>query len=133
MTEKETEAKQALSDSEVKTENQEKKKPVGVPERKKFADGGYKEFVFTGPIRDAEEFKETCRNMGYDPLDGEVASYQNEMAEITKRVYEWTQSDDPVENARFIRQQLRRIPSGGNRILNLLRQLQLLAEQEKEQ
>ena len=71
--------------------------------------------------------------MGYDPLDGEVASYQNEMAEITKRVYEWTQSDDPVENARFIRQQLRRIPSGGNRILNLLRQLQLLAEQEKEQ
>lgn len=125
---------QAIIEPEVKVEaevKEEPKLPPGTKAPVRFADGSYKEFVFIGEIPENPEFKAVARDMGIDPVSSEAKSYQNEIADITKMVYEWLQTDDSIQISRFIRQQLRRTPSNGSRILNLKRQLQLLIEDQK--
>lgn len=100
------------------------KKEVGTPNRKQFEDGSGLEWNWDWDFQETPEFKSIEQTVCINP--SEAKQFQNELAEIGKLAFEYLGTTDQEEVYKFLRGQLRRIPQGGSRVGNLLRQLRIL-------
>lgn len=128
---KEIKAENGASESvESSSEKVDAAGDVGIKKRAQFENGDYRQFTFDNPVlTDNIEYNQMVRVLGLDA--SEEASYRNEIGEIAERVYTWLGTTDDVEVFKFVKQLLRRLPTG-NRIMNLKHQLKIMYETKED-
>ncbi len=84
-------------------------------------DGSYRQYVLNQIPQNDHLFQEVRQTLGLVEEDDQ--RYRNEIAEATKMVAEYLQSDDHERVNNFVRLLLRRIPTTGNRVHNFLVEL----------
>lgn len=131
----ETKPEEKLEEKSEELEKVEKKNkrklPVGVRKPAIFEDGSYREYEYDFPtLQENVEYNRIVSMLGLE--SHEEATYRNEIGEIGRLVYSWLGETDEAEAFKFIKSQLRRIPSGGSKVMNLLRQLKISWKEARE-
>lgn len=96
---------------------------------KRFKDGSYRAWEWT----QSDLTQEPLWNVGKDVLgltDEQSTSFINEIGDITKLAIEYLQDDNPKEVYKLLAKVLRRTPQAGNQIVSLLRELQIMSEED---
>jgi hypothetical protein len=114
--------------SGIETEKKNQEDHVGrdkskeIYDRIKFRDGGFRQYT-VDLVSGDKVCQEVRRTLGFS--DSEFMQNQTTIKEIAELAATFIQDDDVLAINKFISYMLRKTPSSGNRVFNLLRQIQI--------